>query len=618
MQKENSALKKDLRLIDIFSIATGAMISSGLFVLPGIAHAKAGPAVVISYFLAGMLALTGILSQAELVSAMPKAGGTYFYVTRSMGPILGTIEGLLDWMALSFKSAFALIGIGAFLSLISNFNIHIAAISLSVIFILINYFGVKKAGILQTIMVLLLISLLVFYIIDGISAIKIQNFERFSPGGLKAIFATAGFVFISYGGIMKVASVAEEVENPSRAIPRGMIFSFTAVLILYMFVVFVTSGVLENTTLNNSLTPITDGAEVIMGYPGKIIMSIAAILAFVSTANAGIMSAARYPMALSRDKLLPDFFSRVSKKYSTPSISLLVTGSFIILILFLKLDILVKAASTILILSFIMACFSVIILKESRVQNYRPSFKSPFYPWLQIIGIIGFITLLFEMGHPALFTTAILILCGGVLYFSYGKKSVTKEFALVHLVERIMDKKLASNILESELKEIIRERDEIVKDRFDKMIEQSIVLDIQGKIGLREFFETASRAISRKINKAPSEIYSSLMAREKDTSTALNPFLAIPHIIIDGKNVFEVLVARCKDGIKFSDENKNVKAVFILIGTKDQRNFHLKSLSAIAQIVQNEKFEQMWEKAKGPDNLRDIILLGERQRNDQE
>ena len=88
-------LKKELNLLGVYCIATGAMISSGLFILPGLAHAQAGPAVIFSYFIAGLLALTGLLSQAELVSAMPKAGGEYFYVTRSMGPAAGTVDGII-------------------------------------------------------------------------------------------------------------------------------------------------------------------------------------------------------------------------------------------------------------------------------------------------------------------------------------------------------------------------------------------------------------------------------------------------------------------------------------------------------------------------------------------
>ena len=137
-------LKKELNLLDVFCIASGAMISSGLFILPGLAHAQAGPAVIISYLLAGLLAMTGMLSQAELVSAMPKAGGTYFYVTRSMGPAVGTVDGLIEWFSLSLKSAFALVGMAAFTVLIININVHIIALTLCLVFIVINMLLINK------------------------------------------------------------------------------------------------------------------------------------------------------------------------------------------------------------------------------------------------------------------------------------------------------------------------------------------------------------------------------------------------------------------------------------------------------------------------------------------
>ncbi|MFA7122950.1 MAG: amino acid permease, partial [Candidatus Delongbacteria bacterium] len=113
-------LKKNLGLLEVFSISSGAMISSGLFVLPGIAYLTAGPCMIVSYFIAGVLALFGILSQAELVSAMPKAGGDYFYITRSMGPAVGTINGLIVWFSISLKSAFALIGMATLVNLVTE------------------------------------------------------------------------------------------------------------------------------------------------------------------------------------------------------------------------------------------------------------------------------------------------------------------------------------------------------------------------------------------------------------------------------------------------------------------------------------------------------------------
>ena len=212
-------LKKELTLLDVYCIATGAMISSGLFILPGLAHAQAGPAVIFSYFFAGLLALTGMLSQAELVSAMPKAGGTYFYVSRSMGAAAGTVDGIITWFSLTMKSAFALVGMAAFTAFLVPVDIRIISVLLCVVFTAINIFGIKEAGKLQIVLVVGLLVLLGLYIVSGIHSITISHFEPFAPNGFYSVFSTAGLVFISYGGLLKVASVAEEVKNPTKTIP---------------------------------------------------------------------------------------------------------------------------------------------------------------------------------------------------------------------------------------------------------------------------------------------------------------------------------------------------------------------------------------------------------------
>jgi len=607
-------LKRELKLLDVFCIATGAMISSGLFILPGIAHAQAGPAVVISYLLAGLLAMTGMLSQAELVSAMPKAGGTYFYATRSMGPMVGTVDGLITWFSLSLKSALALVGLSAFFSLAAAFNMQLIASGLCLLFIGINLIGTKGAGRIQVILVFLLLSALIFYIIKCVPVMEVHNFENFVPYGWKPVVATAGFVFISYGGLLKVASIAEEVKEPGRNIPLAMIFSLITVTLLYMLVVFVTTGVLGSVELNNSLTPISDGAQAAMGNYGRILLSIAAIMAFITTANAGIMAASRYPLALSRDKLLPISLMRLNNRFKTPHISIIITGVFMIIAITFNLVTLVKAASVVLILSYIFSCLSVIILRESRLQNYQPAFRAPLYPWIQIIGIIGFGFLIFAMGKTALIESAILVTIGIFVYWFYGRIQAKREFALLHLIERITAKELTSNKLEEELKEIIRERDDIVKDRFDKIIEKSLVLDIKGKINRDEFFKLASDEISKKISVPSKTIYEALLEREAESPTAITPTLAIPHIIIDGVKKFDILIARSKEGIVFSEEAPSVHAVFVLLGTRDERNFHLRALAAIAQIVQDHKFEKMWKRAKSKEGLRDVVLLGKRRR----
>jgi len=607
-------LKRDLGLIHIFCIATGAMISSGIFILPGLAYAKAGPAVILCYLLAGLLSLPGMLSLAEMTTAMPKAGGDCFTIIRSMGPSVGSVAGLLSWFSLSMKSAFALVGMSIFTVTLVDMDIHLVAVFFCMVFLFINLIGIKEAGTTQVFMVIGLLLIIILYIFVGLPAVKIRNFSPFVPKGLVSVFFTTGFVFVSYAGLLKIASVAEEIKNPSRNIPLGMVLSLLVVIFLYAFMVFVTTGVLEGDKLSRSLTPISDGAEVFMGTGGKIALSIAAILAFLSTANAGIMTAARSLIPLSQDSLLPAFFGKINSRFGTPHNALTVTGLFIIFSLFLKLEILVEAASVVLILTNLLACTSVIILRESRIHNYQPHFRAPLYPWLQIFGIVGFGFVIFEMGPEALLISCLLIVVAVFVYWFYGRIRTNREYALLHLIERVTAKELTSYSLESELREIIRERDEIIKDRFDRIIERCIVLDIPESISLEDFFRRASDAMSERLKIIPSVLYNLLVTREKETSTVLNPHLAIPHIIIDGENTFEILLARAQKGIRFSDEYPNVQTVFVLVGTRDERNFHLRVLSAIAQVVQSPDFEKKWISARSEKELRDVVLLGTRRR----
>ncbi|MDY0017026.1 MAG: amino acid permease [Candidatus Delongbacteria bacterium] len=602
--------------MDIFSISSGAMISSGLFILPGLAYVHAGPGVILSYMIAGFLALTGVLSHAELVSAMPKAGGSYFFVTRSMGPAVGTIDGLIVWFSISLKSSFALIGMAAFTHLIIGLDIHIIALILCVFFTVINIAGVREASRFQVMIVMALILLMLMYIYTGVSRVDVNNLSPFAPHGVLSLFSTAGMVFVSYGGLLKVASVAEEVKDPTRNVPLGMIMSLGIVSILYALVIFVTTGVLGSklgTTVETAtITPITDGASAVMGRFGYYALSVAAILAFVSTANAGIMSASRYLLALSRDELIPGPFSKLSAKKGVPVYAVIMTGIFMMISVFLKLDILVKAASTVMIVTYIFSSLAVIVLRESKVQNYQPRLKSPLYPWVQIISIGGFSFLVFEMGLEAILTALGLSAAGFTVYWFYGKKNKDKEYAILHLIERITNKEFVTYGLENELKEIIRERDEIVKDRFDNLIEKCTIVNINERISCRELFRIIAYHISNKLNEDEKLIHELLVKRENDNSTALTDFVAIPHIIIDGTSTFDIFMFRGRKGFEFTEDQNNIRAVFVLVGTRDERNFHLRAISAIAQIVKDPEFEKRWKEARNLENLRDVVLLGKR------
>ena len=609
-------LKKELGFWGVFCLATGAMVSSGIFILPGVAFERVGPAMFVSYFLAGLLALSGIFSIIELTSAMPKAGGDYFFTTRSLGPMTGTVSGLLSWFALSLKTAFAMLGIGYLAN--SLFGVPEVAIALlaCVVFAVLNIVGTKLAGAFEIVVVVGLLLIMIGFVVFGLPHVDVLKFENFAPNGSNSILLTAGFVFVSYGGLLKVASVSEEVENPKRNIPLALFSSLFVVVALYCFILIVTVGTLPAEELSGSLSPIADSARTFMGESGYTLLLLAALFAFVSTANAGIMAASRYPLALSRDKLLPNWLSKTSVKTNTPVTAILLTSSVIAVVMFLPLETLVKSASTVVILSYILAHISIMILRESRIQNYRPSFKSPLYPWVQIIGILCFLLLLIDMGTDVLLISLGLILFGVSFYFAYGRKRANKESALLHLMARILSREMDSSdfTLEEELKGIIHSRDEVALDGFDRMIEKAGVLILDEPSSLEDVFKVVSAELAKSISESADQIFKKLLTREKDSSTAITSFTAVPHLVIEQSGRSGLFLVKTLSGIEFSDSCKSVKSLFVLFGSKEERLEHLQALAGIAQTIQGDKFEAEWLSARTSQNIKDLLLLSERNR----
>ena len=612
-------LKKELKLLDVFSIAAGAMISSGLFVLPGIAFTMTGPSVVLSYFLAGILMAPSILAQAELATAMPKSGGTYFFVERSLGPLAGTFAGFANWISIALKSAFALVGIGALGALLfpgeGYWSVKIIAVCACAFFGVLNGVSVKGSGRFQSVLVIGLIAILAAYIATSMSSVKAVHFQPFAPSGFQAVLAVAGMVFVSYGGLTKVASVAEEVRNPGRNIPLGMFLAYGIVNSLYILAVFATVGVLEPDQLADSLTPLATAGEFTMGK-ASFVLNVAAAFAFVTTANAGMLAASRSPMAMSRDGLMLEQFSRTNKRFGTPHVAIIFTCAFMIVcVAFLSIENLVKTASTIMIVLFILVNLAVIIMRQSGLQNYRPTFKAPLYPWLQIAGIVAYGFVLLEMGAVPLLLTGAFTLMTCVWYLLYVRQRIDRESAFVFLAKRIVSKQIGERGLENELRGIALERDGVKSDRFDDLVRECAILDIDTLVPAKELFACAAEALAPRIGVDAKKLEEKFLARERESSTVLEPGLAIPHVIVEGNGVFDVLLVRCKEGAVFSELNPPVTTVFFLVGTSDERNFHLTALMNIAHIVQETSFQERWRNAADTEGLRDVILLSTRTRH---
>lgn len=609
-------LKRSISLVGLFSIATGAMISSGLFILPGYAYSIAGPAVIFSYLIAGLLAFPTMLSKAELATAMPRSGGVYYFIDRAMGPMAGTLSGLSAWFSLTVKTAFAFVGIRIFAALLlPGVNAHILSIAACFLFTAINLKGAGHAGKSQIFLVVTLLLLIGLFDGFGLTAFKPDNFKPMLRDGFGGILTASAIVFVSFGGLTKVTSIAEEVNNPGRNIPLSMFLAILVVTFVYFASVLICVGVLDSATLINSKIPVSDAAKEIMGNPGFVIMTIAAILAFLSTANAGILAAARFPFAMSRDKLLPSFLSKISYRNGTPWVSILLTGITVSILLLFSFESIVKLASAMKIFLFLLVNIALIIMRESRIHTYKPIFRSPGYPWVQIFGIVGMTVLLIMLGKPAFFACLVITVGGTVLYFAYSRKRSERESALLHLAARVFPRELRKDGLIKELAGVLKERDHILEDRFDRLIDKAVILDIDGSPDVNGFFDSVAQSISTYLELSSDDIVKLLLERERESTTALRPGLAIPHIIVPGENKFVILLARCRHGIDFDSDNSPVKMVFVLAGTKDERNFHLKALMAIAELSSESSFDSAWMKCRNTEEIRDMLLLAKRKRS---
>jgi len=433
-------LERDLGLFSVLAISIGAMVGSGIFILPALALKMAGPAVVLAYVLAALVVLPAALSKAEMATAMPEAGGTYLYIERGMGPLLGTIAGIGTWFALSFKGALALVGGVPYLLWYFELPVKPIALTLAAVLIIVNLLGAKQTGRLQVAIVTVMLAAMAWFVGGSVGSIQGASFDGFLASGAGGILEATGFVFVSYAGVTKIASVAEEIEEPDHVIPRGMIWSLAFTTLLYVLVVAVIVGV-DPSGIVGSNTPVADVAEATMSGPGVVAVVVAAMLALISTANAGLLSSSRYPFAMSRDGLAPPTFATVSERFGTPVTAISLTGLVMLaLIAFVPIMDIAKLASSFQILVFVLINVALVAFRESDV-TYDPSYESPLYPWLQGFGVLGGLVLLTQMGLIP-FVGAIAIIVGSVgWYFAYAHRNVTREGALTDAIRRDIDRR---------------------------------------------------------------------------------------------------------------------------------------------------------------------------------
>lgn len=636
---KHERLKKKLGLFDVYAISTGAMFSSGFFLLPGIASSYSGPSVILAYLLGGILVLPAMLSVAELSTAMPRAGGPYYFLDRSLGPMVGTVGGLGTWLALIFKSAFALVGMGAYLGLFFDIQIKPVAITLTLLFMVMNILGVKKTTRLQNSFVIILIGILLLFIVQGMyellgmgmGTVVESQMTPFLPFGYQGLLATIGLVFVSYAGLTQIASVAEEVQNPDRNIPLGMILSLITATLVYVLGVFIMVGILNPDVLREDLTPVaTAAAEFFNLFPepvGLVLVVIAAVAAFASTGNAGIMSAARYPLAMARDKLIWKRLAAVGR-FQTPSVSVSITSLLmIIFILLINVENIAKLASAFMLLIFGLLNLAVIVMRESKIEEYDPGFASPFYPVLQISGMLISTLLIVEMGLLAIaFTGMMIVFCIGWYYY-YGYHNVRRQGAIYHVHARLG--RLRYRGLESEMRDILGEKGLRESDPYEKMVARSVVINEKGgDLSYSAIVEKVAEQLGPRFNIEAKSLYE-LFTKEHETGGAI-PFVShgviINHIRLNRDQPTEMALVRISENVMLNtgdayllnngdgrnSEIEKIHGIIFMISSEQNANRHLRTLAHLAEKINSDTFLERWKNAQHERELREILLRDER------
>ena len=595
--KDSSAkdLQRSLGLRHVFVLSTGGTISAGLFFLPSFAVDKAGPSAVLAYLVAGLLALPAMLSVSELSTAMPRAGGLYYFLARALGPAGGTLSGVSTWVSLVMKDAFALVGMSAYLNLIVDLPAKPTAICLIAFFTILNIIGSKTSASLQMGMVAFLLIIMGWYMVAGLPDTNsgLGDFDPFFNSGSGGFIAAIGLVFVSYGGLTKVASIAEEVEDPSRNIPLGVILSLIVSTVIYTVGVLVAVAVVPASDLIEDEAPLHTAAEYFMPAAGAGFVIAAALVAFAAAANAGILAAARYPMAMSRDGLMHTKFLELSK-FGTPIWGIILTGAgmaFVVLVF--GAGAIAKLASAFVLVKLALVNLAVIVLRSAKISSYAPGFKTPLYPFTQIIGIAISLYLIVKLGTFPFLLVCVATLATLLWYQFIGAKKVTQSAgAIHHIYERLG--RAADTSVDREISAAMQSHGLRSEDDYAGLIARASVLSVphDGDIDLAA--TRASQVLGNRIGIDADTVNDrfletgSLWIQPSQTHPT-----ATPVAFFDAAEDDHLVIVKSEEGITIPAEwggrNERVNALFFLAGTTAKPGRALRLAGELAGYLDDNK-----------------------------
>jgi amino acid transporter/nucleotide-binding universal stress UspA family protein len=439
MSSGDEELAKDLGPLAALTIGVGTMIGAGIFVLPGVAVAEAGPLAAGAFVLGGGIALLTALSASELGTAMPKSGGAYYYVNHALGPLFGSIAGWANWMGLAFASAFYMFGFGQYVNEFFTFpdvvlgpltltSAKIIALAGGAFFVFVNYVGAKETGKLQNYIVVTLVGILAVFTAFGALNADIARLRPFAPDGYTALLPVTGIIFVSYLGFVQITSVAEEIKEPGKNLPRAVIGSVLIVTTIYALVLLVVLAAVDNSLVANNPTAVVDAAQFLLGPVGAIALLFGGLLATASSANASILASSRINFAMGRDQIVTEKLNEIHPRFGTPYKSIALTGAFILLfIVFGDIETLSTMGSTLHLVIYGLLNIALIVMREADPKEYQPDYTVPFYPVVPIAGAIISFALIAFINPAVILLSAGFVVFAALWYILYARSKTTKQ-----------------------------------------------------------------------------------------------------------------------------------------------------------------------------------------------
>jgi amino acid transporter/nucleotide-binding universal stress UspA family protein len=606
-------LAREMTTFDATLLGVGAMIGAGIFVLIGIAAGVAGPALIITFALNGLIAFLTAMSYAELGSCYHTTGGGYLWVKEALPKWAGFLSGWMSWSAHAVACSLYALGFGAYFEhVLIEFSVtiphwgffspqKILAATVAILFAYINFRGASETGKIGNLVTIAKIIILLVFIGFGLELIVRQGdwqttFRPFFPHGSGGVFKAMGLTFIAFQGFEVITQSSEEIINPRKNIPRAVFYSLLIVIPIYILVAFVAIGTVPSKGMApwdylalQKETALVDVARNFFVGGGVLILS-GGLISTISALNATIFSSTRVAFALGRDRNFPGFFSKVHAKNQTPHWSIVSTLVLVVLMaVSLPIEDVASAADIMFLLLFLMVNFAMIKLRKLRPDLDR-GFKVPLFPYLSIAGILLLLFLavyMFNYSISAWIVTIVWVALGLVVYRFYASSREIEHVQKIATLERIQQK------------------------------DYTILVCISESENIKSISDIAF-AVARKHNATIIFLHVIELGEDKKLELGLQATSRVNALLEEAHNLAEEARIKSKSIIKIShristgivDTALEEGCNFILTGRNKKRNFTSRFFSsAIDNVLQKTTIEvAILHGEIKPENIKKILI----------